>query len=100
MDQEFLEFAGIDADELKQQVALGKGDWEILEWVRLNSKTRPTEAAIVAWSRWMERRVPGDPEMREFYQEEHRRLAPQRSDLETWFDYLDLDDYVSFGGRP
>jgi hypothetical protein len=25
--------------------------------------------------------------------------APNRDDLSTWFDLLDLDDYASFGGQ-
>ena len=27
------------------------------------------------------------------------KLAPKRTDIVTWFDLLDLDDYVSFGGK-
>jgi len=23
-----------------------------------------------------------------------------REDVRTWFDYLDLDDHVTFGGKP
>jgi hypothetical protein len=100
MDQEFFEFVGIDAQELKAQVAAGKTDGEILEWIQTHSQNKPSLAAISAWSDWLEQRGPTDLEMREFYQDEHRRLAPQRQDLATWFDLLDLDDYVSFGGRP
>ena len=25
--------------------------------------------------------------------------APQRTDFVTWFDYLDVDDFVTFGGK-
>jgi hypothetical protein len=25
--------------------------------------------------------------------------APKRTDIVTWFDLLDVDDYVSFGGK-
>lgn len=100
MDQQFFEFAGINANELRAQAATGKSDGEILEWVAANSKTRPTQSSIVAWSQYQERRAPSDPESREFFQEEHRRLAPHRPDIETWFDYLDLDDFAFFGGKP
>ena len=27
-------------------------------------------------------------------------LAKTREDIKSWFDALDLDDYVSFGGKP
>ena len=29
----------------------------------------------------------------------HAKMAPKRRDIFTWFDLLDLDDYVSFGGQ-
>ena len=30
---------------------------------------------------------------------QHAKIAPKREDIATWFDLLDLDDYVSFGGK-
>jgi len=100
MDQAFFDFTGITAAELKAQVSLGKGDGAILEWINAQAPNKPSSAAIAQWSHYQEQRTPTDLEMREFYQEEHRRLAPLRTDLATWFDLLDLDDYVSFGGKP
>ena len=99
MDQRFLEFAGIDAEALKQQLAAGKGDWEILQWINANSTTRPKAADILAWSAMQEQRVPTDPESRAFFNELHSKVAQHREDIATWFDLLDLDDYVSFGGK-
>jgi hypothetical protein len=29
----------------------------------------------------------------------HKTVAPRRDDIATWFDVLDVDDYVSFGGK-
>ena len=29
----------------------------------------------------------------------HKNGAPKRTDIVTWFDVLDMDDYVSFGGK-
>src|SRR5436309_332085 len=37
MDQRLLEFTGIEPEALKQQIAAGKGDWEILEWINASS---------------------------------------------------------------
>jgi hypothetical protein len=99
MDQRFLEFAGIDAESLKKEIATGKGDWEILEWINANSKTKPSAAEIHAWSAWQEQRVPTDPESRAFFNELHSKAAQHREDIATWFDLLDLDDYASFGGK-
>jgi len=99
MDQRFLQFAGIDPEALKQQVATGKGDGELLEWVQQNSKNKPGDAQILCWSNYQEQRAPGNTESREFFHETHARIAPQREDIIGWFDLLDLDDYVSFGGK-
>ncbi len=47
-----------------------------------------------------EQRAPADTESREFFHGMHGKIAPKREDIATWFDLLDLDDYVSFGGKP
>jgi hypothetical protein len=100
LDQRFLEFAGIDAEALKKQLAAGKGDGQILSWIRQNAKNKPTEPEILAWSALQDHRVPADTESRDFLQGAHLKIAPKRDDIATWFDLLDLDDYVSFGGQP
>ena len=99
LDQRFLEFAGIDPAGLKKQLAAGKGDWEVLQWINANSKTKPAAPEIAAWSTFQEQRVPTDPESRAFFNELHSKAAQYREDIATWFDLLDLDDYVSFGGK-
>lgn len=99
LDQRFLEFAGIAAAALKKQVAAGKSDSEILTWISANSKTKPCPVQIAAWTAWQEHRAPADHESREFFNGIHREIAPQREDIETWFDLLDVDDYVSYGGK-
>lgn len=99
IDQRLLEFAGIDAEALKQELAAGKSDGEILEWILANQTIHHTDAAIAAWSRHQEQRAPADPESREFFNGLHSKLAPKRDDIATWFDLLDLDDFISFGGK-
>jgi hypothetical protein len=98
-DQRFLAFAGIELEALREQLDTGKGDGEILAWIQKNAKNKPTDSDIMAWSTLQERRAPDNIEGREFFQEEHKRIAPEREDISTWFDLLDLDDYVTFGGQ-
>ena len=50
LDHRFLDFVGIKPDALKKQLAAGKGDTEILQWVQKNAKRRLTEPEIAAWS--------------------------------------------------
>jgi hypothetical protein len=99
LDQRFLEFAGINPKALKKQLAAGKGDGEILAWIHANAKHQRTDSEIAAWSAYAEQRVPGDPESREFFNGLQAKVAPKREDIATWFDLLDVDDYVSFGGK-
>jgi hypothetical protein len=99
LDQRFLDFAGINANALKKQLAAGKGDNEILNWVSANAKSKRTDSEIAAWSTQQEQRVPTDPESREFFNDLHTKVAPKREDIATWFDLLDVDDYASFGGK-
>ena len=99
LDQRFLDFAGINANALKKQLAAGKGDNEILNWVSANAKSERTDSEIAAWSTQQEQRVPTDPESREFFNDLHTKVAPKREDIATWFDLLDVDDYASFGGK-
>jgi hypothetical protein len=99
LDQQFLEFTGIDPKTLKAELARGKGDGEILAWITRRAQPRRTAAEIAAWSAYQEQRGPSDWDSREFYTGEHKRVGPKREDLSTWFDLLDLDDYVSFGGQ-
>jgi len=98
LDQRFLGFAGIDPEALKQQLAAGKGDGEILQWILENSATKPSDIEIAAWSDFAERRTPSDVETRAYFNAQHTNYGPKREDIVNWFDLLDLDDYVSFGG--
>jgi hypothetical protein len=68
--------------------------------VQQHSRPARTPAEIAAWSAHQEQRAPDSPATRAFFNEVHSKLAPERTDIVTWFDLLDLDDYVSFGGKP
>jgi hypothetical protein len=97
LDQRFLEFAGIDPKALTKE--LKKSDTEVLEWINKHAKHKRTAPEIVAWSAWQEQRAPDNPDSREYFNGLHKAAAPKRTDIVTWFDLLDLDDYVSFGGK-
>ena len=99
MDQRLLDFVGVKADALKKQLAAGKGDTEILQWIGKSAKRKLTEAEIQAWSAYQEQRAPADIEARAYFHELHTKAGPKREDIATWFDLLDLDDHVTFGGK-
>lgn len=99
LDQRFFEFAGVDPEALKKELSAGGSDWEILEWIDANAKHKHTAPEVEAWSVWLERRAPDNPESRAFFNDLHSKVAPNRTDIVAWFDLLDVDDYVSFGGK-
>src|ERR1700677_198156 len=57
LDQRILGFLGIDANALKEQLAAGKGDADILEWIEKNGKHKHNPVEIKAWSDFAEQRV-------------------------------------------
>jgi len=97
LDQQFLTFAGIDPEALKAE--LPKSDTEVLSWITEHGKNKRTTPEIIAWTQWQENRAPDNTDGREFLNELHKKGAPKREDLITWFDVLDMDDFVSFGGK-
>ena len=99
-DQHLVRFLGFDPKALLKELAKGKGDGEILEWVRSRSKIPRAPWEIEAWSAFMEKRGPdSDAETLAFFAENLGRLSKTREDVKTWFEFGELDDYVSFGGK-
>ena len=99
-DQRLVQFLGFDPDALLKELATGKSDGEILEWVQTHSETLRAPWEIEAWSAFMERRTPDtDAETLAFFAEYLGRLSKTREDVKTWFEFGELDDYVSFGGK-
>jgi uncharacterized protein DUF5069 len=100
IDQRFFTFSGVNADAFLEQVKAGKSDGELLEFALLNLQPKRQPYEIAAWSQWFEQLTPTPPDTRAFFNDVHRKNAPQRTDIATWFDWLELDDYVTFGGKP
>ena len=97
-DGHFFRFTGISPEALMEQVRTGTGDWDTLLWANENAPLKRTTLEIQQWSDWTETVSFNDVEMREWFTDQIRRLNPAREDLRGTFDYLDLDDFVSFGG--
>ena len=79
----------------------GEGDGEILAWINETANHKRTPWEIEQWSDHMQRRGPdSDPETLQYFAEAIGKMSQKREDIKTWADLLDLDDYVTFGGRP
>ena len=99
LDQHLVGFIGFDPAALLEQLKAGKSDGEILTWLNTHALNQRTPWEIAEWSRYQENRGPTDLEVREYFQSLHKQAAPDREDISSWADLLDLDDYVSFGGN-
>jgi len=100
LDQRIISFLGLDPAALREQLAAGKGDGEILEWIQANAKHQHSPWEIEQWSDYMQRRGPeSDAETLQTFAEMVGKVSKTREDIKTWADLLDLDDYVTFGGK-
>lgn len=100
MDRHWFRFTGITPEALKAELAKGKGDGEILAWVQENAPHKRDPWEIQQWSAYHNERGPdGDVETLEFFAGRVGPLSKTREDVKSWFDYLDLDDHVTFGGK-
>lgn len=100
LDQHFFNFTGIDFEALKKELAAGKGDGEILEWIKANAKHARTPWEIEQWSAYHLRRGPdSDEETLAYFAGAVAKFSKAREDIRTWMDLLDLDDHITFGGK-
>jgi len=100
LDQHFITFTGIDPKALLKQLAAGRGDGKVLAWIEKNAPHKRSVTEVLAWSAYHENRGPADFESREYFNHKYlEKLAPTRTDILSWFDVLDLDDHVTFGGK-
>src|SRR2546423_6981622 len=68
LDQNIINFTGIDAKNLLAELKKGKGDGEILEWVIANAKHKRGAWEIQQWSDFHDRRGPdSDAETLQFF---------------------------------
>ena len=99
LDNRFFAFTGLSAEALLAEIKQGRSDTEMLAWVvaNLSPKRQPWE--IAAWSDYLTALSPGDVQRHKVFAEHIEKLGPARDDIVTYFDRLDLDDYVSYGGK-
>lgn len=101
MDRHWFRFTGIAPEALKAEMAAGKGDGELLAWVQENAPHKREAWEIQQWSAYHNERGPdGDAETLGYFLENVSILSKTREDIKAWFDRLDLDDHVTFGGKP
>jgi hypothetical protein len=99
LDKRFFDFVKIEPEALFVEVKAGKGDGEILDWIQKNAGYKPTPWEIAQWSAYNDARAADTLQAKERSLKALTKLASHRTDILTGFDLLDLDDFVSFGGK-
>jgi hypothetical protein len=90
MDKAVFAFLGLNSDELLDVVKNAKNDAEIEAYLRpfVQKKSAPE---IERWNReWVTRKPEG--ESLKYFLELRDELAPDRTDVTSWADLLDLDE--------
>jgi Domain of unknown function (DUF5069) len=95
-DKPLFEFLGTNAAEFGAKVRELKTDDAIATWV-LQNGLRDKSADEIEEFNVARRRWHPDPgsDSEKYFKETLAKAAPGRTDIETWFDLLDLDE-----GRP
>jgi hypothetical protein len=70
----------------------------MLAWVMEHLSPARTPAEIGQWSAWLEALGPGSAKGHAWLAERIAGYGPNRDDVRTYCEHLDLDDYTSFGG--
>lgn len=90
LDKGLLEFLGVDAEAFLA-AAKERDDPGILEWLKQNAKIHTPEQ-IDAWSRAFLSQTPQNEESRQRFLKSCERVAPNRTDITSWIDLLDLEE--------
>ena len=90
MDQAVFEFLGINSDELLGKIKNAKGDAEIEAYLKPFVDKKPS-SEIESWNReWLTHKPEGGS--LEAFVGIRNQIAPDRTDVTTWADLLDLDE--------
>jgi hypothetical protein len=93
LDKRWLDFAGIDPDELKRVVATGATDEEIAQWITQHAK-QTTRLEVVQWNNQQRDLRLSDlpPETQEFMEDYIAKFIPRNRVVYHWFDVFDLEE--------
>jgi hypothetical protein len=81
-------------------ISKGLGDGDILAWVEASAPIKHTDWEIAQWPSFREAAMPADNDSRALVSAQIATAGgEQRGDVGTWFEFLDLDDHVTFGGK-
>jgi len=90
-DARAVSFLDVNYDELAERVREGGSDEEILEWCYTRG-TQPTDEEIEVWNEFMRKRGWNDKATPTLQKRLREGGFTDRADVQTFFDYIDLDE--------
>lgn len=93
LDNQFLGFTGINAEQFKAFVAAGASDDEVAAWIEQHSKIKDA-AQVVAWNNKLRATRPCDMpiELQQFLEGYIPKVVPKNRPVYVWFDVYDLEE--------
>jgi hypothetical protein len=100
MDQAVFKFLAIDHEQFLAKVKIASNDDEIVDFIKLHTDLKePSEIANFNAEFLQMRPAPGT-ESEVFFNTLRASIAPERTDITTWSDVLDLDERRVVPLRP
>ena len=90
-DARILSFLWIEYAPLVERVKEGGTDEEILHWA-FNQGRKPSDEEIEIWNDFMCKRGWNDESSDRLAQRKRESGIPGRDDIQTFFDYIDIDE--------
>ena len=94
IDRMTLAFLGVSPAEFTEALKTMSTDAEIETWLKTHSPK--SQADIEAYNEKMTQMGPTEERHKEIIARIVNRLAPERTDINTWFEVMDLDDEKTF----
>lgn len=84
-------FLHVDYQDIKQLIAEGKSDLDILEWC-YNRGRKPNDEEVFIWNLFMEKRGWRDDDSGLVQREKESIGLGDRDEIQTLFDFYDFDE--------
>jgi hypothetical protein len=96
IDRNILEFLGISHADFEEAAWRNPNDTELGEWI-LDQVEKPAPGAIAALNVRLTRHGVADPEWTERFTKRRDEVCPDRPEVTTYFQLMDIDDEATFG---
>ena len=95
VDRTILEFLGISEDDFEEAAWKNPNDVELGEWIR--EKATFTSGGVSVLNGKLTPRGLATPEVAETFRKRRDEVCPDRPEVTTYFEMMDVDDERSFG---